>query len=149
MLAENKMPIIVGGTNYYIESILWNILIDNHNKDSNQLLYDQDKKLNEVDKNIDHEDIFKAPILANSFSEIESKKLHTILQEIDPQAALSLHPNEKRKIIRCLQVYQQHGRPYSDIIAEQKSLDGGSSLGGPLRYKNALILWLQCEQNGK
>lgn len=25
---RNKLPIIVGGTNYYIESILWNVLID-------------------------------------------------------------------------------------------------------------------------
>ncbi|KAK7492875.1 hypothetical protein BaRGS_00015822 [Batillaria attramentaria] len=28
LLNENKMPIIVGGTNYYIESLLWNFLID-------------------------------------------------------------------------------------------------------------------------
>jgi len=25
---RKKLPIIVGGTNYYIESILWNVLID-------------------------------------------------------------------------------------------------------------------------
>ena len=28
LLLENKMPIIVGGTNYYIEALLWNFLID-------------------------------------------------------------------------------------------------------------------------
>jgi tRNA dimethylallyltransferase len=27
-MSNNKIPVIVGGTNYYIESILWNVLID-------------------------------------------------------------------------------------------------------------------------
>ena len=28
MHSKNKLPIVVGGTNYYIESLLWKVLID-------------------------------------------------------------------------------------------------------------------------
>ena len=28
LLSENKIPFICGGTNYYIESLLWKILVD-------------------------------------------------------------------------------------------------------------------------
>ncbi|GLD75039.1 tRNA dimethylallyltransferase isoform X1 [Lates japonicus] len=28
MHSRNKLPIIVGGTNYYIESLLWKVLLD-------------------------------------------------------------------------------------------------------------------------
>ena len=28
LLGEGKIPVICGGTNYYIESLLWKILID-------------------------------------------------------------------------------------------------------------------------
>ncbi len=28
MHGRNKLPVIVGGTNYYIESLLWRVLVD-------------------------------------------------------------------------------------------------------------------------
>merc|ERR1719318_1949293 len=28
LLGEGKMPVICGGTNYYIESLLWKVLVD-------------------------------------------------------------------------------------------------------------------------
>lgn len=28
MHSRNKLPVIVGGTNYYIESLLWKVLLD-------------------------------------------------------------------------------------------------------------------------
>lgn len=28
MHGRNKLPVIVGGTNYYIESLLWKVLLD-------------------------------------------------------------------------------------------------------------------------
>jgi hypothetical protein len=29
-MQDGKLPVIVGGTNYYIESLLWKVLVDNH-----------------------------------------------------------------------------------------------------------------------
>ncbi|XP_026686910.1 uncharacterized protein LOC103519709 [Diaphorina citri] len=46
ILQRNKVPIIVGGTNYYIESLLWTILLDNKTNINDQgefTLYDMDK----------------------------------------------------------------------------------------------------------
>ncbi|KAL1450984.1 hypothetical protein WDU94_003286 [Cyamophila willieti] len=46
IVRRNKVPIIVGGTNYYIESLLWTILIDNKTNINDQgqfTLYDVDK----------------------------------------------------------------------------------------------------------
>ena len=34
LLAKGRMPIIVGGTNYYIESLLWKVLLDSDESDT-------------------------------------------------------------------------------------------------------------------
>lgn len=50
LLSQNKMPVIVGGTNYYIESLLWHVLVDSlpaGEEDSSapqKLVYDRDKE---------------------------------------------------------------------------------------------------------
>lgn len=40
------MPVVVGGTNYYIESLLWHVLIDGVPKEGDgKLIYERDKEL--------------------------------------------------------------------------------------------------------
>ena len=39
--------------------------------------------------------------------------LHARLQQVDPLSAAKLHPHDKRRIIRALEVYKQTGRPIS------------------------------------
>lgn len=48
--------------------------------------------------------------------------------------------------IRALEVLRHKGRKMSEILEEQQKSDGGSSSGGGLRYPNAVVLWVQCEQ---
>ncbi|XP_064214736.1 tRNA dimethylallyltransferase isoform X2 [Tribolium castaneum] len=122
LINKNKLPIIVGGTNYYIESLLWKILIEEPG--------DHVKAL--PSRHIDHE--------------LSSEELHKKLQLLDPAMARRLHPNNKRKILRSLEVLQQKGKPHSQILNEQQGAKGGSATGGPLRFANALILKLECEQ---
>ncbi|PNF25887.1 hypothetical protein B7P43_G11140 [Cryptotermes secundus] len=125
LMQDGKLPVIVGGTNYYIESLLWKILVEN--RDS----------LEQIKSPTETEEIH---------SDGAGPHLYERLQAVDPDRAQQLHPNNKRKIIRSLQVYAQTGRTHSAILREQRSEDGGSELGGPLRYPHACILWLQCEQ---
>jgi tRNA dimethylallyltransferase len=41
------------------------------------------------------------------------------------------------------------GTPHSQILEDQKQLDGGGLLGGPLRFPldQLAILWVQCDQS--
>lgn len=71
LFSKNKLPIVVGGTNYYIESLLWKILIQNTNKTYHF-----------------------------SESNLTGPELHKKLQILDPEMAERLHPNNKRKILR-------------------------------------------------
>ncbi|XP_041484474.1 tRNA dimethylallyltransferase-like isoform X2 [Lytechinus variegatus] len=80
-------------------------------------------------------------------TKMDSSELHELLQEIDPLMADRLHPNDRRKIIRSLQVYEQHGVCHSDLLKEQRNQEGGSHLGGPLRYKDPCVFWVQTEQS--
>ncbi|GAB6033072.1 tRNA dimethylallyltransferase [Chamberlinius hualienensis] len=123
IVRRKKLPIIVGGTNYYIESLLWNVLMPTDTTGS----YVEEIENNKYRNEINNADLYKK------------------LQEVDPEMANLIHPNDRRKILRCLQVYQQTGKPLTQLIEKQKSVKGGSSLGGPLRFKNSCIFWIQCE----
>lgn len=120
---KDKIPIIVGGTNYYIESLLWKILVDEPGVPR--------RSLPGVSPNNEHE--------------LSSEELHQRLQQLDPKMAKRLHPNNKRKILRSLEVLYQKGIRHSDILDDQRS-KSGSSTGGALRFPKGLIFWLQCNQ---
>ncbi|XP_072170545.1 tRNA dimethylallyltransferase-like [Diadema setosum] len=77
---------------------------------------------------------------------MKNSELHDLLSSVDPQMASKLHQNDRRKILRSLQVYEQHGIPHSEMIDRQKSVEGSSHLGGPVRYPDTCVLWVQCEQ---
>jgi len=42
-------------------------------------------------------------------------QLHRRLKEIDPEAAARIHPNDAKRIIRALEVYESTGRPISSF----------------------------------
>ncbi|XP_075224672.1 tRNA dimethylallyltransferase [Lycorma delicatula] len=75
---------------------------------------------------------------------LSSLQLYDSLKRIDPVRASALHPNDKRKITRSLEVWTLTGRRHSDILNEQRSQ--GSLLGGPLRFENTIIFWLTADK---
>ena len=48
--------------------------------------------------------------------------LHRRLAEVDPAAAARLHPNDARRLIRALEVFEKTGRPISEL---QRQFDVG------------------------
>ena len=74
------------------------------------------------------------------------KSLYEKLRKVDPIMADRLHPGDSRKIARSLQVYEQHGKPHSQILEEQRQRLGGSAYGGPLRFDHTCVFWLQCQR---
>uniref|UniRef100_A0A672Z0Z6 tRNA dimethylallyltransferase n=1 Tax=Sphaeramia orbicularis TaxID=375764 RepID=A0A672Z0Z6_9TELE len=115
---RNTLPIVVGGTNYYIESLLWKVLL---NANPNRKL--------ELEK-------------------LGGAELHKRLMEVDPKMAAMLHPNDKRKIARSLQIHEETGVPHSVWLEEQRGQEGGDGLGGPLRYPDPCIFWLHADMDG-
>lgn len=155
ILGRQKIPIIVGGTNYYIESILWDTLVgsvDGFTEEMN--IVDPEEVSNQTEEIMETtvleinsiDDLMAEKITYRHLKSVPSERLHQLLGQVDPQSAASLHVQNKRKIIRCLQVYQKTGRKFSDILIEQRS--AGSRHGGPLRFENAIILWVDCEKDG-
>ncbi|CAL1547642.1 unnamed protein product [Lymnaea stagnalis] len=69
--------------------------------------------------------------------------LYSLLQQVDPVTASHLHPNNRRKIVRSLQVYYQSGRTLSSFLKDQHQ-GVSEAKSGPLRYPNPCILWVKC-----
>jgi tRNA dimethylallyltransferase len=80
--SRNKLPIVVGGTHYYIQSLLWkNCLIGS-------------TASTDEDINTFYEETLDAP----------TEILYRRLQEVDPLMATRWHSNDRRKIRRSLEV---------------------------------------------
>lgn len=52
-----------------------------------------------------------------------SKKLHGRLSKIDPLSAASIHPNDVRRIIRALEIFESTGRTMTELKATTKGLE--------------------------
>jgi len=126
MRGIGKMPVICGGTNYYIESLLWDVLVKT--KDGHTVEPIAAKRAKYDNEGLDN------------------LQLYEKLKEIDPERASELHPNERRKIRRSLEVFEEVGKKHSQILEEQRQ--NGGLLGGGLRYPmdQLVIFWVQCEQ---
>ena len=79
---------------------------------------------------------------------LSNEELYEKLKSIDPDRAQELHPNERRKILRSLQVFKTEGKLHSEILREQKRDGKGGPLGGGLRFplEELAVLWVQCDQ---
>lgn len=106
---RGKLPIIVGGTGLYISSLINNITFDDTGSDP----------------------AFRADMrefAAQNGNEALRKKL----EEVDPDAAARLHPNNVNRIIRALEVYRLSGTTMT--IAQEKSREQESP------YRSCIIM---------
>ncbi|KAL1925192.1 uncharacterized protein VTP21DRAFT_75 [Calcarisporiella thermophila] len=96
---KGRVPIIAGGTNYYVQSLIF--------RDS-LVASASHAALSDSDTESEH------PELQGTTAELYAR-----LQEVDPVMANRWHPNDRRKIRRSLEVFLQTGKRHSDIILEQ------------------------------
>ncbi|XP_025108958.1 tRNA dimethylallyltransferase-like [Pomacea canaliculata] len=151
LLGESKLPIIVGGTNYYIEALLWNFLIDKEGKGQEASLKAPVLSSEDESENMENEDCLRKQKWAKrekegKYADYDSNQLYTLLQKVDPDSAKRLHPKNRRKVVRALQVYDEHGIPMSDIHQAQHKNGNTPGLSGSLRYPHCCIFWMECEQ---
>jgi tRNA dimethylallyltransferase len=104
--AREKLPILVGGTSYYLDGLLFdNKLVEKEEQESPEGWVSNRDQLSD-----------KYPILKGPPDAILKK-----LREVDPVMADRWHPNDTRKIRTSLEIYFATGRRASDIYAEQRS----------------------------
>ncbi|KAE8146414.1 IPP transferase-domain-containing protein [Aspergillus avenaceus] len=137
---RGKLPILVGGTHYYTQAVLF----------KDQLLGEGSDEFQVAGAHFvgEHGDSStKWPIL-DAPTDIVLQKL----REVDPVMADRWHPNDSRKIRRSLEIYFQTGRPASEIYAAQKQLKQGAPAhsssttdGGQLRFPT-MIFWVHSEK---
>lgn len=95
--AKGKVPILVGGTGFYIQAVTKDI-------DFTQA---------------DQEDGYRRE-LEQLAAEKGNDYLHTMLQEVDPVSAKEIHANNVKRVIRALEFYHQNQSPISAHNQEQK-----------------------------
>lgn len=88
---KGKIPIMVGGTGFYIQSVLYDI--DFQESDGDTALRAELERLAQ---------------------EKGAGYLHDLLKECDPKAAQEIHVNNVRRVIRALEFYRQTGNKISE-----------------------------------
>lgn len=95
--SHGNIPIVAGGSGFYIQA----------------LLYDVDFKTETAEDGIREE-------LECMEQEKGGAYLHAILEEIDPDAALAIHANNKKRIIRAIEYYRRTGERISSHNRNQR-----------------------------
>jgi tRNA dimethylallyltransferase len=94
--AQGRVPIIVGGTGFYIQALL-----------------------RDVDFS---ESVGESPYrkeLERRMENGEEELLFARLMEVDPESARIIHPHNHKRVIRALEYYHESGRPISEHNKEQ------------------------------
>ncbi|KAF7714106.1 tRNA dimethylallyltransferase [Penicillium ucsense] len=140
--SRGKLPILVGGTHYYTQAVLFKDQLVGEGCDLEaETTAKTAKETQKLDSTSTSE---KWPILDSSPEVLMQK-----LREVDPVMAARWHPKDGRKIRRSLEIYFQTGRPASEIYAEQqeqKQKAVTQTEGGLLRFDNTLIFWVHAEK---
>jgi len=97
ILSRGKVPIVAGGTGLYISSLVYNI------------------KFSETVSDWEFRERMKE--LAEKYG---PEYLHKRLMEVDPVSARKIHPNNVKRVIRALEVYETTGKPISEHQAESR-----------------------------
>ncbi len=90
---RNHTPIIVGGTGLYIKAALYDYTFVEEKESTN-----------------------------NTYDELSNKELHQRLQAVDPISAQKIHQNNRRRVVRALQIFEQSGKSKSEHLSSQQHI---------------------------
>ena len=94
--SKGKVPIIVGGTGFYIQAVLYDI--DFAETDADDSYRKELQRFADENGNI---------------------ALHDRLKEVDEKSAAKIHPNNVKRVIRALEYFEQTGEKISEHNYEQ------------------------------
>ncbi len=95
--ANGHIPIIVGGTGFYIQALLYDIDFTETSKDDTYR-----KQLEAIEK------------------EKGGQYLHDMLKTVDSKSAEEIHANNVKRVIRALEYYHQTGQKMSEHNEEER-----------------------------
>ena len=92
--SRGKLPIIVGGTGLYIKAALYDY---------------------EFSETKDDHETYK-----EKYKDYDNQQLYDYLKSIDEKSALTLHPHNRQRVLRAIEIYEQTGQRKSEIIEAQQ-----------------------------
>lgn len=96
--AKGKIPIVVGGTGFYIQALLYDIDFSESNEDTSYRTE-----------------------LENLAEEKGVEFVHDMLREVDPASADAIHANNLKRVIRALEFYKQTGEKISEHNEKERA----------------------------
>lgn len=98
--SKNKLPMLVGGTGLYINSLIYNYDFTEASTDYEYRQY------------------------LHNLAETKGKEyVHSLLKEVDLQSFNRLYPNDLKRVIRALEVYKLTGKTISEFNLENDIYD--------------------------
>jgi len=91
--ARGRIPIVVGGTGFYIHALAYGAEFDEEPEDT---------------------------ALRARLEKLSEAELHERLQTVDPAAAAAIHPHNKKRVIRALEYFEHTGGKISELNARLK-----------------------------
>ena len=90
IISRGKLPIVVGGTGLYIKALLYDYVF-----------------FDEVSKD-------------DQYDNLTNKELYDALLKEDPKALENIHINNRKRLVRALNIVRKHGKGISSIKEEQE-----------------------------
>lgn len=97
ILRKGKTPIVVGGTGLYIDSLIYGI-------EYQEIEFDKTYR-DELEKKVEEEGL---------------NKLYEMAKEIDEEAVKKISPNDKKRILRILEIYHATGKTKTEQEIESR-----------------------------
>ncbi|AEB75995.1 tRNA (adenosine(37)-N6)-dimethylallyltransferase MiaA [Clostridium botulinum] len=98
--SKGNLPMIVGGTGFYIDSLIFNYDFANTYKDEEYRNH-----------------------LKNLAEEKGKEYVHELLKDVDEESYKRLYPNDLKRVIRALEVFKLANKTISEFNAEQDKFD--------------------------
>ncbi len=100
ILNRKKLPIVVGGTGLYVDSLV---------KGTEFAAFDEDMEYRRE--------------LFSLYEREGAEYLHSMLSEVDPERAKEIHPNNVKRTIRALEVYKATSRTITEHDRESETAE--------------------------
>ncbi|KAG8927866.1 hypothetical protein FRC02_007647 [Tulasnella sp. 418] len=154
MHSRREVPIVAGGTLYWVQHLLFpNRLLSLESDDSQRAgssapsiaplspeLRISLSKLSKEEQTLFDNLPDRSRSEPDHLSEDAAWSLHSLLSKLDPVTGARWHWKDSRKIVRSLEIIKESGRKASDVFADQRKVECDS------RYPS-LIFWLHAEKD--